>query len=101
MANDTNTTPEMIKRVAQKLRDKLVAEDGPYSFARDDGNFIVTLDGTFDMRELACTAIEEMHEPTDAIVDTIWSCLGGDETSFGQARDVYQAAIDTALGKQS
>jgi hypothetical protein len=55
-------TPEMVDRAAKALHAHLIAADGPWSLAQGDYD-AVTLDGTFDLRDLARVVIEAM-EPT-------------------------------------
>lgn len=54
----------VVERVAQRLHRNLLAEDGPYSLAQGDFP-LLTLDGTFDCRELATWAVEATREPPD------------------------------------
>lgn len=57
-----------IERVAKAMFDALIADDGHYSFVQGDDPGSVTLDGEFDLRDLARAAIEAMKtapQPTD------------------------------------
>lgn len=49
-----------IERVAKAMFDALIAGGGSYSFAQGDDPGSITLDGEFDLRDLARVAIEVM-----------------------------------------
>lgn len=51
---------EDVDRVAKAMFDALIAGDDAYALAQGDDPGDVTLDGKFDLRELARVAIEAM-----------------------------------------
>lgn len=48
---------EIMGKLAQAMFEKLIADDGPYTFAQGDSPENITLDGTFDLRDLAYVAV--------------------------------------------
>lgn len=64
----------VVERVAQRLHANLLAEDGPYSVAQGDFP-LLTLDGTFDCRELATWAIEAARESEECRMTVEYSKL--------------------------
>jgi hypothetical protein len=86
---------EMRDHVAQAILDKLKADNSSWSYCDQDGTIKnVTLDGTFDLRELSKVAIAAMREPTREI----WTALSRKANiCTGTACDVWRATIDAAL----
>ena len=55
---------EMVERAASAMLAKLKADNSPWTYCGQDGDIAgVTLDGTFDLTELACAAIAALREP--------------------------------------
>lgn len=61
-------TDETVARVAKAMFDVLIAGDGPYTLAQGGGPENVTLDGSFDLRDLAMAAIMEIN-PASPLTD--------------------------------
>jgi hypothetical protein len=99
----------MVEIVARAIFDKLMGDHGPYSFAEGENPDSVTLDGQFDMRDLARAAIAAMREPTMEMIyprvaeiikmaDFIGPAGAMSYVSAAlQARTEWQAAMDAAL----
>ena len=68
---------EMIDRAAAALKAHFVAEDGPYSFARD-----------VNPEDMVRVVIDAMREPTEAMLDAAWR-LPDDGPAI-----IYKSAIE-------
>ncbi len=58
---------EPVERVARAMFDALIAGDDAYALAQGKGPENITLDGNFDLHDLARVAIAAMRAPTDAM----------------------------------
>jgi hypothetical protein len=66
---------EMILRVAKAMFDKLRADDGPWTLAQGEGPTAITLDGSFDLTDVAIAAIDALHDPTKPMLDGYMAAL--------------------------
>ena len=105
--------PEMVERVARALLAHLIENDGPYSLAINDAEGPrITLDGFFDMAELARAAIGAMREPTEGMVKAMIEANILDQHAhtpteqiakvgyaYPVVNPVWRAGIDEAMGR--
>ena len=88
----------MVERVARAMMDNLVADDGPWSFARGEDAYTVTLDGMFDLRDLARAAIAALREPLhEAIMTASDPEQGMHLATLGAVGRRLEAMINAAL----
>lgn len=86
----------MIDRVAKAMFAHLVANDGPWSLAQGQPNSI-TLDGTFDLRDLARVAVLAMRESTEAMCDAANEAVFREGEPPSLPNIIWPAMIDAAL----
>lgn len=83
---------EMIARIAESMRKKLVGNDDGWQYAEGEDPRRITLDGTFDLTELAMVAVQTMREPTAEMV-----AIGAHEDHPESVKWIWAAMIDAAL----
>lgn len=83
---------EMVERVAKAMFDRLVADDGPWSLAQGESAHYITLDGQFDLSDLAEAAIAAMKFPTLPMI-----VASGELPATATNHEVWQTMIDAAL----
>lgn len=94
----------MVDRVARAI---YAAADTAHEYVGDYTDGAATLDGHFNLKELARAAMETMREPTSSMLEAGQVCIHitGDEGSSGpftypsrhEMELAYQAMIDEAL----
>ncbi len=84
---------EFAKKIGKAMFDHLVREDGAWCFCGGEAPDGVTLDGMFDLVELATAALEAMREPTEKMLDGVASHIDGRST----AEAIWDAMIEQAL----
>lgn len=83
----------MIEKVAKAIHSLLLKDDWSWVEENPTTMNCVTLDGNFDLNEIAKAAIEAMKEPTEEMVKEGLKYV---DWNMG-AKEAYQAMIETAL----
>lgn len=92
----TDKIPEMVERVARAIMAGLKDDLGGYYCYDSCAVRCSTLDGTFDLYDLARAAIGAMRKPTEKILDLIHEETA-DPCWRENALKAWQAGIDGAL----
>jgi coenzyme F420-reducing hydrogenase gamma subunit len=89
----------MVDRVARTIYEKLNAQGlASLSDFGDDLTDVVFVEGRVDLLEIARAAIEEMREPTEAMVEASAAIYGDNYLyRYEYSKDQWRAMIDAAL----
>ena len=89
---------EMVERVARAIHEEFAKNKCAWvSRLEDRGLTDVTIDGVFDLKDVARAAIEAMREPTEAMAAAGQTMLDIE----GDAAIIWRAMIDAALATRT
>ena len=84
---------DLSDRIARAMFDKLIEDDDAWVYAQGEDPSNITLDGQFNLYELADAVFVAIYQPTDAML----SAPSAVATDF---REIWRAMLD-APGKSS
>jgi hypothetical protein len=92
-------TNSMIERVARALYERARNPAAPAEggYVSNDEPPYTTLDGKWNLSDMARAAIEAMREPTEAMVTAGGHAALDSVSQRADARDAWEAMIDAAL----